>query len=943
MNDSWASAETSSRACVVAHVNLVAFLLTDIEGSSLKWLHHRAAMQKALRAHDATLRNAIAAGSGEVFKTGGDAFYAAFPRPADALGAAVEAQRALAQQDFADVGGLAVRMAVHVGTAERREGDYFGPALNRAARLLSLAHGGQVLVTSSVAELIEAEREQCVQLRRLGAHALDDPLQPVVVHQVDVPGLPNDFPPLRTVENRRTNLPRQPSKLIGRAADLAHLTSLLSQSALVTVTGPGGVGKTRMVLEAGSQHLDRFADGVWLVQLAAISDPLLIASAAMNALGIVSSSGKTPQEALLARLKHSNLLLLLDNCEHLVAAVASLVQAVLAAAPNVRLLVSSQEPLGIDGEQVFRLPSLTVPKEGLIASADAMCAAAVELFVERVKAAEPRFSLDDCNASTVATICRRLDGIPLAIEMAAARAPTLGVNELAKKLDERFAILTGGHRTALPRQQTLRATLDWSYGLLSERHRIVLRRLAVFAGGFTLEAAGRVASDHAIGELEVIDLLSHLVARSLVVTNLEKAGISRYVLLETTRTYALEKLVEAGEVMDITRLHAAFFRDLFERAHSEWHSTTPDVEWRNTYLPERDNLRNALDWAFGPNGDVVTGIDIAGTAVRMWSELSLHSEGRHRMEALAPYADETLLPRIAGRFWLAFGDLFVDIAPRRAAEALARATTFLRHANLLTDLAHALVSYARALTLCPSEFASQSQQAVAEAGLVVERTEAPRVQGLYYITLGHSVSDMAVAREHFQCAVRHFRRAGAERQLLNVRNHLDSLTLIAGDLASAVVDIRETVAQVRSSPISGKVLLADGLGNLAAALVEQGQIDEALAVTREGIPAMRESGFFVLNCDHFALRLAKAGHAGGAARLLGYTDAERIRCNNLRRGELEARARKRLLTILQETMSSADLERCLTEGAKLTEDEAAQLALERGDMCGIAVGGSVSR
>jgi hypothetical protein len=250
-------------------------------------------MQEALHAHDAILRGAIAAHGGEVFKTGGDAFYAAFRRPADALGAAVDAQQTLARHNFTDVGGLAVRMAVHVGTSERREGDYFGPALNRAARLLSLAHGGQVLVTSSVAELIEAEREQHHALRRLGAHALDDPLQPVVVHQVDVPGLPDDFPPLRTVENRRTNLPRQPSPLIGRAVDLARLISLLSQSALVTVTGPGGVGKTRIVLEAGAQLLDQFLDGVWLVQLAAISDPLLVASAATNALGVVTSSGKT--------------------------------------------------------------------------------------------------------------------------------------------------------------------------------------------------------------------------------------------------------------------------------------------------------------------------------------------------------------------------------------------------------------------------------------------------------------------------------------------------------------------------------------------------------------------------------------------------------------------------------------------------------------------------
>ena len=276
MNDARSAAVIPLRPSAVdAHADLVAFLFTDIEGSSLKWLNHRAAMQEALRVHDEILREAVAAHGGEVFKTGGDAFSAAFRRPSDAVGAAIDAQQALARADFGSVDGLAVRMAVHVGTAERREGDYFGPALNRVARLLSLGHGGQVLVTSSASELIAAERENRHTLRHLGAHPLDDPLQPVDVHQVDVPGLPHEFPPLRTTENRPTNLPRQPTPLIGRDAELERISALLSQNPLVTVTGTGGVGKTRITLEAGARLLERFPDGVWLVELAASSSRVL--------------------------------------------------------------------------------------------------------------------------------------------------------------------------------------------------------------------------------------------------------------------------------------------------------------------------------------------------------------------------------------------------------------------------------------------------------------------------------------------------------------------------------------------------------------------------------------------------------------------------------------------------------------------------------------------
>ena len=908
------------------HADLVAFLFSDIEGSSLKWLNHRAAMQEALRAHDDILRSAISAHGGEVFKTGGDAFNAAFRRPSDAVGAAIKAQQTLAHHDWSAIDGLAVRMAVHVGTAEKREGDYFGPALNRVARLLTLGHGGQVLVTSSAAELVAAERENRHTLRHLGAHPLDDPLQPVGVHQVDVPELPHEFPPLRTTENRPTNLPRQPTALLGRDAELERLRALLSQNPLVTVTGTGGVGKTRITLELGTRLLDRFPDGAWLVELAAISDATLVPGAVTTALHIDTSSAKTPLEAMVSRLKNQDLLLLLDNCEHVIDAVAAMVEALIAAAPKVRVLISSQEPLGIAGEQIFRLPSLGVPKEAHVRSEEALQSGAIQLFTERAKAADPRFELDDRNASTVAAICRRLDGIPLAIEMAAARAPMLGVDRLAQKLDERFRVLTGGRRTALPRQQTLRATLDWSYGLLSERERMVLRRLSIFAGGFTLDGAGRVAGDDAIDEFEVIDLLSHLVARSLVVADTDENAVTRYRLLETTRAYALEKLAEAIESAEIERRHATFMRDLFERAHAEW-QTTPDVEWCNTYLPERDNLRNALDWSFGPSGDKAMGTEIAGTSSEMWDQLSLTAEGRQRMEAIAPHVDDTLPPKVAARFWAALGRFWTDIAPLRSAEASGRAVALFRGANLPAELGTTLVNYATALRPGSED---EAQKALAEGRLLIEQTGKARLLAHYFRACAfRSIdSDPASARVHFESALRELRRAGAARTVLVTASNLADFTWSTGDLDGAVASMQETIALIRKSPVSGgKAGLGGGLANLAGALTERGDLHEAFAAMNEAIPLISEIGLFYRFGDHFALRLAKAGHANAAARLLGYADGEHERFKAHRQTN-EARARANLLRILNEAMSPADLAQRTAEGAKLTEDEAARLALD---------------
>jgi predicted ATPase/class 3 adenylate cyclase len=901
---------------------LVALLFTDVEGSSLRWLNHRPAMQEAMRRHDELLRKAITSHGGEVFKTGGDAFYAAFRRPSDAVGAGVAAQREIEHGDWSAVGGLRVRMAVHIGTAEHREGDYFGPAPNRNARLLALAHGGQILVTSSAAELIGAERESRYALRHLGMHPLDDPMQPVAVYQVDVPSLPQHFPPLRTTETRPTNLPRQPTPLIGRETDFERLCALVAAHPLVTLTGAGGVGKTRLALEAGIQLLHDYSDGAWLVELAPLTDPAMVPGAVITALGIEAPGDRSPLQTLVGRLRNQEVLLLLDNCEHVIDAVAKLVESLLASAPRVRMLCSSQEPLGIADEQVFRLPSLTVPAIGEITSETALETGAVRLFVERTKAADPKFVLDDRSAPTVAAICRRLDGIPLAIEMAAARASLLGVDNLAQKLDERFRMLTGGRRTALPRQQTLRATLDWSYSLLTERERTVLRRLSIFNGGFTLEAASAVVADTEIDEFGVIDLLSHLVARSLVVVDNVEGG-TRFRLLETTRAYALERLAQTGEMQATERRHGSYFHAFFDRGYDEFLRLS-DRDWSQRYAPERDNLRTALDWAFGEGGDVKLGIALAGVSWRLWWQLSLFAEARQRLDAIVANVTGAT-PRTAARFWMAVGMMSSEASRSRATAAYERAIEHFRQADDPIGVGETLLHLIR---IRVTATVTETGALLAEAEPLIERSGSPRLQVRLAMVRGVvalAAGDFPVARTHLNTGLALARTAGSERDVLIMLNTLADTSWALGDLDGAIADTREVIARLRQSQLPTTYTLGYALANLAGALTERGDLEEAISVAREAMLVLRDEGSYWF-LDHVALCVALGGNVDDAARLEGFCNAA-FRAQGDERSPNEARLRARLLDLLHDRLTPDALERLLAEGAKLSEEEACRLAV----------------
>ena len=427
----------------------------------------------------------------------------------------------------------------------------------------------------------------------------------------------------------RTNLPEPTSDLIGRDAELQEILGMLADRRLVTLTGAGGIGKTRLGVEAARQLLARFADGVWLAELAPLTDATLVPATVASALGLMLASGSPSVERVAAAVGTKKLLLILDNCEHVIEAAARMTEVLLRSSPLISVMTTSREPLRADGESIFQVPPLGVPASDADSSEEVVRHGAVQLFIARARAAESQFSTDKSIAA-MAAICRHLDGIPLAIELAAARAAALGVEGLAARLNDRFKLLTGGHRTALPRHQTLRATLDWSYELLPAHERVVLRRLAVFVGNFTLESASAVAASADIPVLDVVDYVVNLVAKSLVTADVN-SRIAQYRLLETTRAYALEKLSESGELEVFARRHAQHYLHLIEQAAAEL-ETRRTAEWLTAYGHQIDNVRSALDWAWSPRGDLTIGVALTIAAVPLWVQLSLMDECSRRVE-----------------------------------------------------------------------------------------------------------------------------------------------------------------------------------------------------------------------------------------------------------------------------------------------------------------------
>ncbi len=604
----------------------VTFLFTDIEGSTRLLQHLGDRYADVLATHHRLLRTAIQGAHGQVVDIQGDAVFAAFPRAKDALLAAVVAQRAVQRHSWPDGITPKVRIGLHTGEPVTGETGYVGMDVHRAARIAAAGHGGETLLSDTTHALVAKDLPDGVSLRDLGEHRLKDLAHPHRLFQVLAPDLPADFPSPRSLDAHPHNLPIQLTSFVGRVREITEVRRLLGAACLVTLTGSGGAGKTRLALQVAADVVERYPDGVWLVEFAPIADPALVPKTVASALQVPEQPGRDMTATLVDALRPKTLLLVLDNCEHLLAACAGLAGALLRACPQVRILATSREGLGVPGETLSHVPSLAVPEDlnHLPPSEDLVLYDAVRLFVDRAVAITPGFTVTSENARAVAQVCQRLDGIPLAIELAAARVKVLAAEQIAVRLDDRFRLLTGGSRIGLPRQQTLRAAIDWSYQLLTEAERLLFRRLSVFAGGWTLEAAESVCADGSVEATNILDLLTSLVDKSLVLAEMQR-GEARYRLLETVRQFGLEKLDESAEANDARTRHRDWYLDLAEQADREQRGLRPAPSagmiktlWIERLETEHDNLRSALEWSIAEKDGAEAGLRLVGALREFW-------------------------------------------------------------------------------------------------------------------------------------------------------------------------------------------------------------------------------------------------------------------------------------------------------------------------------------
>ena len=551
-----------------------------------------------LARHHEIVRAGLDRHGGREEGTQGDSFFAVFTSTTACLSAALEIQRSLAAQSWPEDEPLLVRMGVHTGEASDTSTGLVGYEVHRAARVAAVAHGGQILLSASAASLVNHSLPEGVTVRALGEHRLKDLGQPESLFQVVATDLPSSFPPLRSLDNVEfaNNLPTSLSPFIGRRGEIAEVKELVRLSHLVTLTGAGGSGKTRLALQVAAELLDGTGEGVWFVRLDAISDPELVPLAVVESLELKRDDERPSSESLATVLKDQDVLIVLDNCEHVIDAVAKLADLIGRQCPKVRLVATSREPLGVEGEEVCRVRSLSLPEGPIDGVEDLVGYDAIDLFVARARSHDKTFVTDDASAMVLTSVCRRLDGIPLAIELAAARLSSMSLDDLAKRLDQRFRLLTGGSRNSLPRQQTLGAMVAWSYDLLSEPEREVLRRLTVFVGGFDLDAVEAVCSSDALAAFETVDIVGSLANKSLVVVERTTRGV-RYRLLETIRQFAIESLLMVDgdvEASDLRRRHAAFYLSLAERAEPSLLGGPEQALWFFRLDDEWDNLQAAF-------------------------------------------------------------------------------------------------------------------------------------------------------------------------------------------------------------------------------------------------------------------------------------------------------------------------------------------------------------
>jgi len=834
----------------------VTLLLADVEGSTGLWETQAEVMAAAIARLNQVVSEVVAAHDGvrPVEQGEGGSFVAAFARASDAVAAALDLQRA-------PLAPIRLRIGVHTGEVQLRdEGNYAGPTINRTALLRDLAHGGQTVLSGATEPLVVDRLLEGAWLTDLGAHPLRDLPRPERVVQLCHPDLVNDFPPLRkSTAVASTRLPLQLTSFVGRQAQIRDVRQLLADNRLVTLTGAGGVGKTRLAAQIATQLAGEFSDGVWYVDLAPITDPELVQVTVARAVGLPDQPGRSTLDTLLRFVRDRQMLVVLDNCEHLLDACAELVVALLGAAPRLIVLATSREPIGVTGETTWRVPSLSLRDE------------AVELFADRARLTRPGFTVTRDNTTTVAEICRRLDGVPLAIELAAARVRALSPGEILDSLHDRFRLLTGGARTAVRRQQTLRASVDWSHALLTQPERVMFRRLAVFSGGFDLGAAQAVASGSEVARYQVLDLLTLLVDKSLVVAD-NAEGRTRYRLLETVRQYALEKLGESGEADIVRARHRdhytalAALLDAPAGSDYERHVKHADIEI--------DNLRAAFGWS-RENSETELALTLASSLQPLWQERGLR-------EGLA-WFEAALTDDNAQR-----GEV-TDTVRARALADRAVLATFAGTAGGMEQAEQALALareaddpalLARALTACGLS-ASVSYNVEMARACFTEAIGLARALGdRWRLTLilgwqaraaalaGAPIAARAAGEEGRDLAEAIGDRFGSRR----CRWYLALAEFCQGDLVGLDAQFAELVAEADAA--HDVFYKAASLAFQGIVLAYQGETDAARAATEAAVEAADELGGLAAGLGYMALAVVAlavgdVATAGGASETAG--------------------------------------------------------------------------
>jgi predicted ATPase/class 3 adenylate cyclase len=920
----------------------VTFLFTDIEGSTrILSAIGPERYGELLGVHHDLMRAAIAAHAGHEIDTAGDAFFVAFEKPREAVDAVVEAQRGLAAYAWPEGAEIKVRMGIHTAEATSTSAGYVGVGVHRAARICHVAHGGQVLISQATHDLLLDEgggaAGTATTLLDLGTHRLKDFQEPQRIFQLRAPGLATDFPPLRSAISP-TNLPAELTSFVGREREAGEIRALLDRHRLVSLVGVGGTGKTRLLLHVAGEVVGKHADGEWLVELAPLREPGLVVEEAVRAVGVQVGPGQPAIGALIDFLRDKDLLLLLDNCEHLIEPAAALAEQVLGSCRSVQIIATSREALGISGEATYPVPSLGVPALSEEIDIEAIGSTeAVALFVERATTTLPSFRLDTSNAAAVVEICRRLDGIPLALELAAARVNVLSPAEIAKGLGDRFRLLTGGRRTAVPRQQTLQALIDWSWDLLHEQDQGLLRRLSVFAGGWTLEAAAAVTGGEVASPFETLDGLGRLVDRSLVTVGHE--GETRYGMLETIRQYANDRLVASGEANELRARHLAWFRRFVHETATGLYSADMLVSLRRIET-EFDNARAALEWAF--ETDPQAALEMCLDLGRYWRTRSMGLEGVDLMRRAAELA----------RQWRAMPSEVPD-AERLVLEAQVVASLQLLMWNRGVPSAGTIVDHAVEIARASGDPAALIDvlamdlqiQFVRQAGpgLDAQRAIAHEVLDLatglgdpFRLTLAQGMlglveaqADPASAEDWLARAAETARSLGNPWTTATGLQMRGRVAAQVGRLADAQRFFRE--AQILLEQVGDTRFALSSQSELAHALRRSGATDEAAAEYRKTIAGWQRSGnrgAVANQLESFAfLAITKGaeGDGGRAARLLGAAEALRERAGDAMspRERIEYDA---AVTQLRGLIDAPTFDAAWAEGRALTADAAVGLA-----------------